>query len=128
MLPILATAQLSSTQKIVAQVPFEFVVGSKVIPAGELILHSASMDGKILSIRTRDSKVNMFSEADRDETKTPAADYALVFHKYGNNAFLWGLKLKNSRTIYRLPQSKAEAELLARNTPATEEILLASLQ
>ncbi len=128
MLPILAIAQLNSTQKIVTQVPFEFVVGNKVVPAGELILQSATMNASVLSIRTRDSKVNMFSKASRDEAKMPAADYALVFHKYGNNLFLCELKLKDSRTIYRLPQSKAEAELLARNVPGTEQILLASVQ
>lgn len=128
MLPILATAQLASTQKVVAQVPFEFVVGNKVVPAGDLILQSACINATVLSIRSRDSKVNMYSAARLDQSKTPAADYALVFHKYGNNLFLWGLKLKGSRTIYRLPRSQAEAELLAQNVPATEEIRLASLQ
>ena len=70
----------------------------------------------------------MFVAAGSDETRTPAANYALVFHKYGDQYFLWGMKVKGSRTIYRLPESKAEAELLARNEPVTEEILLASLQ
>jgi hypothetical protein len=49
MLPLLATAQLNSTQKIVAQVPFEFAVGSKIVPSGEWIVQSATMDGRVLA-------------------------------------------------------------------------------
>jgi len=128
LLPLLATAQLSSTQKIGAQVPFEFAVANKVVPAGMFIVETTAISPEILSLRNADSKVNMFILASRDETGTPAANYALVFHKYGDQCFLWGMKLKGSRTIYRMPRSKAEAELLARNVPATEEILLASLR
>src|SRR5258708_8872442 len=46
MLPLLATAQLTGSQKIVAQVPFGFVVGSKVVPSGEWIVQRATMDAK----------------------------------------------------------------------------------
>jgi len=128
LLPLFAAAQLSSTQKIGAQVPFEFVVSNNVVPAGMFIVQTTTINPRILSLRNPSSKVNMFILTSRDETKTPAASYALVFHKYGNSYFLWGMNLQGSRTIYRLPQSKAEAELLVRNVPATEEILLASLQ
>jgi len=128
LLPLLAAAQLSSTQKIGAQVPFEFGVANKIVPAGTFVLKATTINPGILSLRNADSSVNMYVSASRDEARTPAADYALVFHKYGDQYFLWGMKLKGSRTIYRMPRSKAEVELLARNVPATEEILLASLQ
>lgn len=127
LLPLLATAQLNSTQKIGTQVPFEFMVANKVVPAGTFSLQTTAIE-RILSLSNRERTVNVFLVASPDESRTPAADYALVFQRYGAQYFLRGMKLKGSRTIYWFPVSKAETELLARNVPATEEILLASLQ
>lgn len=127
MLPVLASAQLASNQKIVAQVPFEFVIGHQVIPAGECVVKWATMDAKTLSIRNVDVKLQMFSWALPDQTNDVAGNYAMVFHKYGNQYFLRELEVRGSRTIYRLPESPAEAELTAKNVTATEQILIATL-
>ncbi len=128
MLPLLASAQLSSSQKIVAQVPFGFVVGSKVVPSGEWIVQRASMDTKILLIRNTEGAVGMFSNISLVEAKKAPGDCTLVFHKYGNQYFLSGVCIAGTPIGYRLPESKAEAETRAQNVPATEEILLASLK
>jgi hypothetical protein len=128
MLPLLATAQLTSTQKIVARVPFEFVVGSKVVPSAVWIVQPATMDAKTLVIRNIAAAVGLFSNASLLEAKRTAGAYALVFHKYGNRYFLSGVKIAGNRTSYRLSESKGEAEMRAQNLPATEEILLASLK
>lgn len=126
--PMLASAQLRSSDKIVTQVPFEFVVGTKTVPAGECILRAATMDMKTVTIRNGDAKVGLFSTISPVEAGKAASNYALVFHKYGDRTFLWGLKVEGTRTMYRLPESKAEAELQAHNAPFTEKILLASLK
>ena len=126
MLPLLATAQLSSNEKLVAKVPFEFVLGSKVVPAGEWIVQSASMDSKVIQIRSRDSRVNILSMPLLVEAKKAPADCTLVFHKYGSNYFLSEVRLAGTANGYRLPETKAEKEMRAQNIPATSEILLAS--
>jgi hypothetical protein len=128
MLPMLATAQLGSSQKIVVQVPFEFLVGSKVVPSGEWIVQPATVNSNSLMIRNNGAAVGMFSAASLLDAKEIAGNYALVFHKYGNSYFLSGVKIKGTRTGYRIPQSKAEAEMRARNVTATEETVLASLK
>jgi hypothetical protein len=129
LLPMLAVASpLGSTEKIVAQVPFEFMVSNKVIPAGQCIVQSLPMNATALIIRNTAAKVSTFSMASPDESKSAASGSALVFNKYGDRYFLSGIKLAGSRNIYRMPESKAETELRARNTPATEEVVLASLQ
>ena len=128
MLPLLAAAQLSGTQKIVVQVPFEFVVGNQVVPSGEWMVQKASTDTSILVIRNNTGSVGMFSIASLQDTKEAAGNYSLVFHKYGNSYFLSGVRVRGSRTGYRIPQSKAEAEMRAQNVSATEEILVASLK
>ena len=128
MLPLLATAQLSSTQKIVAQVPFEFSVGSKIVPSGEWIVQPATMDGRVLMIHNTAASVGLFSTTSPVEAKKAAGTYALVFHRYRNSYFLTGVKIAGTRTSYKLPESKGEAEMRAQNGAATEEILLASLR
>ena len=127
-LPLLAAAQLSSTQTIVAQVPFEFVVGTRTIPAGECTVRWASDGRQILMIHNAAAKAGLFASALTDETRNASGQYALVFHVVGGKYFLAAMQLANSRTIYRLPQSKAEAELLSQNMQPTETILVASLR
>ena len=128
MLPLLATAQLTSSQKLVTQVPFEFVLGSKIVPAGEWTVQLASMGSKTLVIGNSKAEVAMFSNTAPVEARKPAAHCALVFHKYGNSYFLSAVKIQGMQKSYGLPETKAEAEIRAQNVPATEETLLASLK
>jgi len=123
LLPMMASAQMESDHKIQAQVPFDFVIGSRSIPAGQLTVERASTGA--LALRNREAKVNLFTPVMRGETKKPAANTALVFHQYGQRYFLSQVRVQGSRTLYQLPTSRAEAELRAQNMQATEEVLLA---
>jgi len=125
-LPILAVAQMTSSTRIVAEVPFPFLVGNKHVPAGEYAVEPFTEGAGILAIRGVGTKVGLFTSAMPTEAKKASGSYALVFHKYGDTAFLTGIKLAGDRTIYQIPESRAEAELRAQNVTATEEILLAS--
>jgi hypothetical protein len=124
----LSGAQWLSSSRIATQVPFEFVVANKIVPPGQYVMQSATMGNTILSLRSTSSKVNIFLPVSQDELRKPAGAYALVFKQYGDRYFLSALKLQGSKIVYRLPQSKAEAELRAQNVPGREKILLASLR
>lgn len=128
LLPILATAQMGSRDKIVFQVPFQFTVANKAVPAGEWIVQPVTMDGRTLVIRNTAAGLNLFSPASLGESKNTAGAYALVFHEYGNQYFLVEMKLAGDRSIYRLQESKVESELRAQKIPADEKILAASLK
>ena len=125
-LPILAVAQMVSSTRIVGQVPFPFMVGNKHVPAGQCTVESATDGARILVIRIVGAKLSLFTPATPTLAKKASGSYALVFHKYGDRAFLTGIKLAGDRTIYQIPESHAEAELRAQNVTATEETLLAS--
>lgn len=122
-----AFAQLGGS-RVAAQVPFDFVLGDKALPAGELTVQSATMSGGVLLIQSGGGKVSLFSVPQMDETKKPAGACAMIFHRYNNRYFLSEIKVEGSRIAYRLPESKAEAELQAQNITATDEIRLASLK
>ena len=124
----MAAAQLIGSSKIVAQVPFEFMVANKTVPAGEYVVQALTMDGNTLVIRNTEAKVGLLSRSSQSEGKQDASNYALVFKHYGDRYFLSGIKLEGSKITYRLPESKVEAELRSQNASATEETLLASLK
>src|SRR6202521_2853227 len=124
----MAAAQLIGSTTVVAQVPFEFMVANKIVPAGECAVQAIAMDGKTLVIRNTEAKVALLSPSSQSEGKQDASNYALVFKHYGDRYFLSGIKLQGSNITYRLPESKVEAKLRAQNASATEETLLASLK
>jgi hypothetical protein len=124
----MAAAQLIGSTKVVAEVPFEFMVANKIVPAGECFVEAATMDGKTLVIRNTEAKVALLSTSSQSEGKQEASHYALVFKHYGDRYFLSAIKLQGSNITYRLPESKVEAELRAQSMSATEESLRASLK
>ena len=124
----MAAAQLNSSTRVVAQVPFEFMVANKIVPAGECEVQAITMDGQTLVIRNAEAKVGLFSPTSQWESKQGASHYALVFKHYGDRYFLSGIRLQGSKITYRLRESKLEAELRAKNGAATEETLRAALK
>lgn len=121
-----ALAQLGGS-RITAQVPFDFVLGNKAIPAGPLTVQTVTSTG-VLLVQNPDAKISVLSAPQMSGSKRPAASCAFVFHRYNNRYFLSEIKIEGSTTGYRLPESKAEAELRAQNVTATKEVLLASLK
>ncbi len=124
----MAAAQLIGSTRVVAQVPFEFMVANKIVPAGECVVQAITMEGKTLMIRNAEAKVGLLSPSSQSEGEQGASHYALLFKHYGNRYFLSGIKLQGSNITYRLPESKVETELRAQSVATTEETLLASLK
>jgi hypothetical protein len=114
-LPILAASQMASSTRILGQVPFPFTVGNKHVPAGQYTVEPVTNGCRTLAIRGVGSKVGLFTPAMPTLAKKASGSYALVFHNYGDTAFLTGIKLAGDRTIYEIPKSPAEAELRAQN-------------
>ena len=128
LMPLLASAQLGTHVKLVVNVPFQFRAGEMLIPAGECAVQRASMNSSTLVIGNWGAKVGLFATPLIAEATEISRTNAMVFHKYGDRYFLTSIKLKGSKAVYRLHESKAEAELRAQNVPASQEILLALSQ
>jgi hypothetical protein len=122
----MAAAQRIGSTRVVTQVPFEFTVANKIVPAGECVVQAITMDGNSLVIRNAAAKVGLIISTTQTEGKQSASNYALVFKHYGDLYFLSGIKLEGSNITYHLPESRAEVELRAQNTSAAEETLLAA--
>jgi hypothetical protein len=93
MLALLLTLALAATvvtaegqQRIRANVPFEFIVGDKTLPAGEYAVRAMGAASDVLAIQGTRANHN----AIRLTNPTVRADMStsLVFHRYGNKVFL----------------------------------------
>ena len=125
--PLLASAQLGTQNKIVAEVPFAFHAGNKTVPAGKCTIQTASMNGTTLAIRNSDAEMALFAGSYKDSPPKGSTGNKLVFHKYGDRYFLSEIRIDGSNVSYRLPESADEREQQARNMPVSEETLVAQL-
>ena len=78
----------SAANRVVANVPFEFSVGYKTLPAGDYSVRSIISTGNGLLIQSNDGKISALrlSEVTRPIKEKPKA--RLVFHRYGQRYFL----------------------------------------
>ena len=116
----LATAVVSanaqSSNKVVADIPFEFSVGYKTMPAGEYAVRTANAQGNALMIQSANGKlaaVRLSDETDRARKNTHAR---LVFHRYGQRYFLaevWNGIDKAGRQLLKSSEESAIARELA---------------
>jgi len=112
-----ATANGQSKDRLVAQVPFEFIVGDKTLASGEYQLRAVTSAGEALLIKNADAgdaAIRMTSPIGYDHSKTYAR---LVFHRYDNRYFLsqvWMSGEGIGRELQRSAQERAiERELAA---------------
>jgi len=117
----LLNAQTSTTVK--TQVPFAFVANGQTMAAGECTIAVAVNGRTLLSISSGGKHAYAFPIA--DESPNARKKSVLLFHKYGDRYFLTSIQ-REKGTGYRLPVSRLERELEARNLTWQGVTLLAS--
>ena len=123
------SANAQSRNEVIANIPFEFVVGDKTLPGGEYSVRSATAGNEALRLQGTDngkSAVRLTNPAKEMKDKTHAR---LVFHRYGQNYFLaevWDgqstgrqiLKSRQERAIERELAGIPLASIPSRSEPA----------
>lgn len=93
--------------RVAAQIPFDFQVGDKEIPAGVYTVDRVNADGSLLRISSRDSRHNVLTTANEASSKGEGAKGSrLIFRKYGDRYFLAAVWDGNDGRT--LPESKSE--------------------
>ena len=122
---LFATASAyAQTAALKANIPFNFVVAAKSLPAGEYTIQSLSMHERVLTIRGADKSANMIMVSSCESAK-PSDKTKLVFHRYGDRYFLSQIWTAGNSSGAELPQSPREAEV-AMDFPRQEVVLIAS--
>jgi len=113
-----ANAQ-SNAKRVVADVPFEFSVGYKALPAGTYSVQSIVSAGDGLLIQSTDGKISALRLSDETRRIKEKPQARLVFHRYGERYFLAEVWNGFDNTGRQLTKSQEERAI-------ANELMLAS--
>ena len=123
---LLSAATQAQTTQLRVTVPFEFIAGDTVLPAGHYDVQSIGpRGGRVLSIHNATSKAGTLFLSNPCLSAKPSDSNKLVFHRYGQKYFLaevWTVNPHIGRKV-RLDERQTE---LARNQQKGEVVLTAS--
>jgi hypothetical protein len=113
---VFTSAQAQSDRLIAANVPFNFMIKDRALPAGEYIFSLVQFGGAdAVKIQSADGHITAFVRSAK--TNASQAEANLVFNRYGDQYFLsqvWGLEdavtqqLAKPRAEERLAKSATE--------------------
>jgi hypothetical protein len=116
-----ANGQLSRRQ--VADIPFDFVVGDKEMPAGTYSLEGLT-GGEVVRIRATKNETSAFRLTSLIVHTKAAEKSQLVFHRYGNSYFLaetWIAGDTNGRRLNKSSLERAMEQELAANPSRSKQ-------
>jgi hypothetical protein len=113
-----------SSQILKVSVPFDFVVGTKTLRAGQYTVDQGPVSRAAI-IKSADHKRGVIVVGTSLQSLDPQKDGKLVFHRYGDTYFLievWGA----GNYGRQVPKTRRERELAARRLPPESSTLVAS--
>jgi hypothetical protein len=122
-----ASANAQSAKKLVADIPFEFVVGDQPMASGEYTLKANGMQGQALIIQSRNAKcsaIRLTNAIERPRSQGHETKARLVFHRYGQRYFLaqvWSGADSTGRQLLKSRQERAIERELASIRPQREQ-------
>jgi hypothetical protein len=122
-----AMAGMSFAQSygVKANVPFDFTVANKLLPAGTYTLHRASTG--LIEIRNHDKPIAVLTIGNQDGNRSPNGG-KLVFHKYGDQYFLSEILSDWATMNVSVPRSKTETKVQLQQAMVhpTSEVFIAT--
>jgi hypothetical protein len=116
-----ATAVLASS-RLVATIPFDFIVSDAVLPAGRYSFEVPASRGDKIVIRSSDRRVTQSApqESLRAPGRTP--EDKMTFTRYGDQRFLSQIWIAGDKFVRQIPRCSMEEKLIAsgqEGTPVT---------
>lgn len=102
-----ASAQSTVTAK--ASIPFDFIIGNKMLPAGDYELVSNVVPGTLV-IRSSEQKVGMFTLVHDCNARAEQEKSKLLFNRYGSSYFLSQMWIAGNNTGLELAPGSREKE------------------
>ncbi len=109
----------------VANIPFDFRSGTHVMPAGKYEI--TKLSDHILLLRGANQDRSQIISAFDTVSLKPQDNGKIVFHRYGNQYFLYQVWSQGRSTGFQVPKGHAEKEMLrakAEPAPSTTELAL----
>jgi len=123
---VLGSAAFAQELNAQAKVPFDFVLGNNVYPAGEYAVQNANPDNHLLRLRNIASSESVLVVFQPTSLAVEAKQTQLVFHRVGNTYFLYRIRAVGSTLCREFQRSHAENQMV-RNTDRETVIIAAKL-
>ena len=121
-----------ASDSVVFQIPFDFVVAGKTLPAGEyIVVRSTLASDEILSIRSLDKSGGAYVLTSTLRANEILNDSKLVFNRYGDQYFLsefWTSGEASGRKLIESAQERALGREVAKNGMMSERVAIAITQ
>src|ERR1700758_2204322 len=109
---LVAGSAFAQTVHVRGNIPFNFAVGNKTLPAGTYDVGTIDhRNSKILLLEARDGNASMMVGSNAAENLKPADKTKLVFNQYGNRYFLSEIWVNGATIGRQLPKTSREKEL-----------------
>jgi hypothetical protein len=108
------TAAGAQTVPLRANIPFQFHVGEKVMPAGQYQVAGLNNSTSVIKVTSAEKKTAALALKNTIRAKSDAAESRLVFRRYGNEYFLAQVFTEGTEVGSELPKSKAERAIINR--------------
>ena len=109
---LLAGSAIAQTVRVRANVPFNFTVGNKTLPAGMYSIRTIGDRGMTtLLVQAQDGHSSIMTNSNAAENLKPADKSKLVFNRYRDQYFLSEIWVAGVSRGHRLPKTSREKEL-----------------
>ena len=119
---LMATAAQAQPTKLSGTVPFSFVVGDRVYPAGD---YSFSNSDDVLKITNQEQRNTEMTLSHACETVWPSRDTKLEFDRMGDYYFLRRIWVEGNSRGTELSKTRTEIQL-AKNHEQVESVVVAA--
>jgi len=123
----LGSAAYAQKVNVRAMVPFEFVLGDKVYPAGEYAVQSVMTNNDSLYIKNEEGAKPALLLTDPHTAPEPANQTKLVFHRLGTTYFLYQVWVAGSEVGREFPRSRRETRMALNGAKAETVIVAANI-
>jgi hypothetical protein len=121
-------ASAQNPRNIIVNIPFDFTVKGKTLPAGEYIISRASTaDETSLAMQRKDGKSAAIVLTKPVQSAERQSESQLVFSRYGEHYFLsqvWTAGDNQGRELYKTNQERSLETELAKNSAKPEMVAI----
>jgi hypothetical protein len=123
---LLATAAQAQQTKVQANIPFDFVAGDRLYPAGEYTLKSMNDSGVPIRIDGIQEASSAIISSSSCAGRGPATSTKVVFHRMGDHYFLYQVWIEGNTSGRQFPKGTEEVQL-AQNHEKPEVVMVAAI-
>jgi hypothetical protein len=104
----------AQSSRLVADIPFDFIVGNKVFPSGQYEIKSIGVNGSSVQLQNMESRRSVFMTPSYCASAQAQDESKLVFNMYGNHFYLsqiWTEGYDQGRELSKSSREREEAQL-----------------